>query len=243
MRCHEFAELLNRVLDDRRPAQNDDLLSAHAQDCHHCRQVLHHHEALFAGLDLFEPPAMSSQFAERVLAAASERALQVSPARIAPWQLARVAALVGIAAAALLAVTLFVNSRGRDVMEQREQTAAAKDRAVQHRANGALLGAANAGRVKRSATSVVPPEPAGSELLSAARFEEYREAIHLFAERLPGAVEQLDSVETYAPGIRPIRASFSVAIDTLRRTIPGASDSRPGIPQAGNLDRASLLLT
>ena len=243
MRCREFAERLNEVLDERRTAQDDELLVAHAQDCQSCRQVLQAHDALLAGLDLIEPPAPASRFAERVVAAANEQTFQVSPARIAPWNFARIAALIGIAAAALLAVTLFVNSRGRDAMAQRERAADAKDRPAKHRANGVLLSATNAGRVKRAAATVVPPELHGGQSLSAARFEEYREAIHLFAERLPGAVEQLDSVEMYAPGIRPIRASFSVAIDTLRRTIPGGGDPRPGIPQAGNFDPPSLLLS
>lgn len=243
MRCREFAERLDEVLDERRAAQEDESLMGHAQDCENCRQVLHAHEALFTGLELSEPPALSSRFVARVLAASAEPSSQASAARMAPRHVARVAAFVGIAAAALLALTLFVNSRGWNLTVQQQRPVAKKDRPVKHRANGVLLSAANAGRAKRAAKSVIPPEPVNSDLLSAARFQEYRDAIHLFAERLPGAVEQLDSVETYAPGIRPIRASFSVTIDTLRRTIPGASDPRPGIPQAGNLDPSSLLLS
>jgi hypothetical protein len=45
-------------------------------------------------------------------------------------------------------------------------------------------------------------------------------------------VESID-VEQYAPGIRPIRESFEVAIDALLKTIPqGKKETRPTPPQA-----------
>jgi hypothetical protein len=42
-----------------------------------------------------------------------------------------------------------------------------------------------------------------------------------FTAHLPEAVEQLDQVERYAPGIRPIRVSFTMMFDALRRVITG----------------------
>jgi hypothetical protein len=42
---------------------------------------------------------------------------------------------------------------------------------------------------------------------------------------LPEAVERFEEVERLAPGIRPLRASFSVIWDTLCRTIPGVRES------------------
>ena len=43
----------------------------------------------------------------------------------------------------------------------------------------------------------------------------------------------VQQVEHYAPGIRPIRESFEVALDALLKTLPGKKDTtRPTQPQA-----------
>ena len=40
-------------------------------------------------------------------------------------------------------------------------------------------------------------------------------------------MEKIDEVQQSTPGIRPIRASFSMAIGTLQRTIPNRKREQP----------------
>ena len=52
------------------------------------------------------------------------------------------------------------------------------------------------------------------------------------ADKYPEAVEQFENVERYAPGIRPLRVSFAMLWDALRRTIPGFYDDAPDTDKA-----------
>jgi hypothetical protein len=54
---------------------------------------------------------------------------------------------------------------------------------------------------------------------------------------LPRAAETIDEVQQSTPAIRPLRASFSMAIGTLQRTIPnrGLKRERPPRPDSGYL--------
>ena len=51
-------------------------------------------------------------------------------------------------------------------------------------------------------------------------YREYREMLTSFGAQLPITVEKIDEVQQATPAIRPLRASFSMAIGTLQRTIP-----------------------
>jgi hypothetical protein len=202
MNCSEFEIRLNDVLDQRELPQYDELLVGHAQTCRDCQQRLAAQEALFAGLELFDPPALSPRFAQRVLhdARAPQIAVASHHAERSSWNWPAIATLLAWAAAVLLALTV-----GFRMSEW--------------------------GNPSPDAT-LASALPGTSQQLSPERFLEYRELFHLWALQLPDAVEQLESVEQYAPGIRPVRASFVVAIDTLYRTIPGSREPHSGVPQA-----------
>ena len=70
MNCHEFADRLDAILDDRQSPQQDWSLVVHAQDCVNCRAALTGQEILFSGLDLYENPPLPRNFVDKVVAAA-----------------------------------------------------------------------------------------------------------------------------------------------------------------------------
>src|SRR5205085_2555253 len=73
-------------------------------------------------------------------------------------------------------------------------------------------------------------------LIEAPRIHDHLDSIDNLAATLPQTVERFDEVERLAPGIRPLRASFSLIWDTLRRTIAGTSEDDVQLR-----DRTSLL--
>src|SRR5262245_32036158 len=68
MRCDNFEIRLNEVLDQRGSPSEDRELRAHAQSCATCRDLLIGQQLVFTGLDMADPPAMSSGFTGKVLA-------------------------------------------------------------------------------------------------------------------------------------------------------------------------------
>jgi len=246
MKCHEFADRLDAILDDRQVPQADGLLLNHARVCANCRSLLAGQATLFAGFDSFECPPLRRDFVNQVLAAAAiEPGLEIESNSYVTkaiakddsavnqrWTIAKFAAILAVSAAALFVVSLFLkNQFGTGTRPE----IAVKVRTPQNKRlpSGPLLSTVNPGRRMAKQAAAPVAVIAHEELLSPTRVREYREALHLLALQLPEAVGQFESVEYYAPGIRPVRASFSVAIDALYRAIPGNRDHRVGIPQAG----------
>ena len=104
MLCEKFELRMQMLLDARRRPEFDDELKSHTLQCAECRRDLAAQEKLFAGLELFDPPALSPDFAQRVIAD-----LQVS--RPSTWS--RVGRLGAIAVAASLLVALVPAIRNR----------------------------------------------------------------------------------------------------------------------------------
>ena len=89
----------------------------------------------------------------------------------------------------------------------------------------------------------------GADLLIAAprlpaHLREYRGAIDDFVVSLPAAASRLEEMERVAPGIRPLRASFSIIWETLSLSIPAAETKLgPGeAPTKGSGPSSSSLL-
>lgn len=216
MQCREFEDRLNLLLDERRPPGGDPLLAEHAQSCETCGQLLAGHEALLMGVSHWKrhrAPRPAGDFSRRVVAdvvAADLVAAEVvRPSRQA-WLVA--ACLVATAAAVLLAVSIAAwNSLGDGrVAESAPAVAKAPD------------GSLAAGEAARSRAGGAGARPAALSLFAAPPGG-YRAAIADVASTLPDAVERLDQVERYAPGIRPIRISFTMLLEALWRTLPGRS--------------------
>lgn len=226
MQCREFADRMNEVLDRRQAPERDALLLRHAGECLPCRQTLRGQAALFAGLELAETPTLSNQFAAAVLVQANE----IPVATIAnPQRSARknwvgvIAGFVSLAAVVLVAVLIGLSRQQGPVRPTANKPASP-------------IAAPKTVEVARN----LPPQKETTPIANAKAapppdYQEYRDALNSLTAQLPSAVEKIDEVQQATPAIRPIRASFSMAIGTLQRTIPNRTrrDSRPIKPDSG----------
>lgn len=234
MRCREFEDRMNDLLDQRLPPERDALLLRHAGECRSCHELLAGQATLLAGVELLETPPLSTNFAAAVLVQSREipEALETNTPRSGKkkW-LGMLVGLVSLAAVVLVAVWI-----GMSRQEDPARPAAAKP-ASPAAAPKTIEVAKDLAPPKQSAptsvaNAVAPPIAAKEE------YQEYRDAINSLTAQLPSAVEKIDEVQQSTPAIRPLRASFSMAIGTLQRTIPSRTtkrDTRPAKPDSGFL--------
>jgi hypothetical protein len=243
MQCREFEERMHLLLDERQAPQKDPQLHSHAQSCANCRQLLLDQEALFRGLDCFRTPSLRHGFPEQVVSqAAGAAALLGRPEKRRPWLLA--AAVVSTAAVALIALSIAMNRAPND------RSAPANRVPANHQAKRPGKSAANqVGSHVPRATTDNPPDrspmgesraaPGSNSPLAAAdveSLEQYGQALQSLAAQVPQAVDRFDEVEQATPGLRPVRTSFTLAIGTIRRTIPPPrkqEQRRPGKRDSG----------
>ena len=237
MKCTDFEDRLNDLLDERRSPCDDSALHAHAATCADCRELLAGHESLFRGLAVLNHRIVSPELGNRVLSEFNTPSLvpPLPPAPRRSWF-----TLIATAAAVLIAVgvgVLIVNRGGNRPI--------ARNPAPRNDGKGLAIGTLNpAPKTIESPKKVAPGivvKPQQIPLLPGHTPEE-TEALRQMASIATWSttaqwpqVETLDvgQVEQYAPGIRPIRESFEVAIEGLMRTIPSSKkDSRNTPPQA-----------
>jgi hypothetical protein len=224
MHCSTFQHRLDALLDDRRDPAADHLLSAHAVNCHHCRQILAEHVALVAALSRLAKPEPTPDFSHRVVAVAAP-AMPRATTKFR-WQTGpAIVAVLASAAAMLITVSMVWLSRTNSGAPQN--------------------GVASSG-VRfwiRGFGIATPPRAQSKELRTAAvvsiadvllqtprlprRLGAYSDRIDL-AVALPVAAQRLDELERMSPGLRSLRASWSMIWETLFLSIPApASDSSP----------------
>jgi hypothetical protein len=224
MQCHEFEHRLNCLLDDRQSPESDQLLVAHASGCERCGQLLIGQRLLLAGLRHGVASAAGSQLAQNVVAEyqavpMDARVLDGGAMRRRAWQV--LAWLAATAAAFVVAVSIYVASRpgqsniavaspevkgGRNAVKPIEPRK--PDHAVAHSDPRSSDGSGRRG-VARGAFPLFPRTGYGVTIADMA------------TSSIPEAVERIEEVERFAPGIRPIRVSFAVLWNAIWRSIPG----------------------
>ena len=235
MKCTDFENRLNDLLDERRSPQDDAALTTHAATCGDCRELLAGHESLFAGLAVLNRRIVSPELGNRVLSEFNAPALvpPLPPAPRRSWS-----SLIATAAAVLLVFGLgiLIANRGGN-------RPVANNPGPRNNGNGLAIGNPNRAlpapknelKSPREAI-VVKPQQVPSHTPEEA--EALRQMASIATWSNTAQWPQVDSlnvgqVEQYAPGIRPIRESFEVAIDALLRTIPaGKKDTNSTPPQA-----------
>jgi hypothetical protein len=210
MQCHEFEQRLNDLLDERQPPERDQILAAHAVQCPDCRQLLDGQQVLLEGLRIGPGVGLRERFAAAVIASHSEHAAAATQLIASSGRGAEKASLgwvVGLglatAVAALVAVSIFLASEPEGPQ---------------------LVGGAGANKLNVLAENAADTRGRAKGLSQYTPEGGYGVAIAGF---VPEAVEQFENVERYAPGIRPLRVSFAMLWDALRRTIPGLYDDAP----------------
>lgn len=254
MKCTDFEDRLNELLDDRRAPQDDPALQAHAESCGDCREVLAAQESLFRGMAALQRRVPAPELGKRVLRELNTPAPVLAPLPSPPrrrnWL-----TLLATAAAVLLAVGFSIwlatrGNEGRAVVQPREGASRPEGLAIVHhnsdptvkptRPNGPLTPAP---KIPAPPITVEPQSIVEQRSLSPQKpftpeeNEAYRQAMASLASHWSTGTQwpQIESIdmEQYAPGIRPIRESFGVALDALLKTIPsGKKDNPPAPPQA-----------
>jgi hypothetical protein len=202
--------------------------------------------ALFCGLRQLQPPALSRGFAHRVMNGLDKQSLKpetklASSAR--PWSLAL--AVLSAAALLLLAVVVGLQYRGDQRLPLEIVQPASQVESDKRASRDQLATVPTAGGTPAVQSDL--PEGRQGEAPRSLRqgpglesIQEYGQAIGSLAAQLP---DRLDDVEEATPGMRPVRHSFSLAIGTIRRTIPPPRKQDPPprpAKQDSGMTRAAL---
>jgi hypothetical protein len=209
MQCVEFEDRLNRLLDHRLSPDDDGPLSDHARDCECCAGVLRAQRSLFAGLKRGRPQA-AADFAERVVAQFPKQARR----RNAFWKNASWGLLLASAAslAGFALISLATQSKDRGNMAHPPARPAGPG-------------------VSNSAIAKAGPQKAGQH--GQENLGVYFVALENLATQFSDSKEFDEVSESLEPSIKPIRSSFGLALDALRRTLPRGKEPRSSRPDAG----------
>jgi hypothetical protein len=236
MQCHEFDERLHALLDYRQAPERDGRLQAHARECGGCREVLLVQESLFRSLDRNHAPLPPDGFSSRVLQRV-ELPLTTVRGEAVPRRWLVACAVLSTAAMALVALTLaaagILTEPGGPAATGPQQRSG--DSALEPRGGlvtddapaldpgTELHSESSDGKVQAVAGGAIARDDVQS-------IEQYGQVLQSLASRVPQAVERLDEVEEATPGLRPVRTSFTLAIGTIRRTIPPRPKRAPARP-------------
>jgi hypothetical protein len=210
MQCEEFEDRLNRLLDHRLSPDDDESLAFHTRDCEECGSLFHAQHRLFTGLRMSSAQP-SVELATRVV---SQRHSEVSRRRAA-WRNAGWAVLLA-SAASLGGFALMALKNGDNppniVQKQPIQ--------------GAPRGLAISGLGSKPNETVAPDK-------ADERLGEYFVVLENIATQIGDSKEFDEVSESIEPSIKPIRSSFALALDALRRTLPRGKETRDTKPDAG----------
>ena len=203
MRCDQFENRLQRVLDQRRAPETDSQLRAHAQLCPACRDILRLQAQLFDALDLTEVPDLPPDFSEQVVARVQPLAtIPAAPvgSRVMPVLLAVAASLVlGLFSAGVIWLSA---DRGRLAQD--------KPPAVPYHAG--------------------PPSVAGAA--DGDNWWDFSPSSLATLYPSDVRQRHREQVETIADELKPIATPFTTAASALRRTIPVGKHRAKDSPQA-----------
>ena len=242
MQCHEFDGRFHELLDLRQEPQADPLLAAHARDCPPCAALLEGERQLFKGLQDTIFPKTSPGFSQRVVRKAAANApTYATPSHTRSATSSALFGMGALIAAALVMAVSFVwtswptsssETRGKIVLGAKNRSALVIPGALHPRADNHLAAPLPRHPVVPAAGDTEARSPGLSLPGYHVGLAHYPEAIGSFAATLPGAVEQLDEVEQFAPGIRPLRVSLAMLLQALRSAMPGMYDKEPPSPHA-----------
>ena len=220
MQCHEFDDRLQLLLDHRLAPSNDALLCEHAEQCRACADLLRAQTRLFQGLASSArcnaQLAGAVAFSEQTVRNHQQQSLR---SRRAWRSLGWFSALSTITACGWLAFTFLpIHSQPSQVV---------KEDITPNTLPQATVAAPVLALSQPTATS-----PRGASLPSQS-YGQYRQVLESLAVQI-GESPQLEDVgATLQPGLRPIRSSFGLALDALRRTLPRGKDERSVRPTDG----------
>lgn len=246
MRCHELEQQLQETLDLRRPLALNAAQAAHVETCDTCRIQVQDFQQLRELLAPRKKHSGNALIAQQIVVAALQGQfsdhdeVELAQGKAAPayqgytpatkprssWYVA----LLSLSAVALVGATLSMIPR-----QAKDSTLLVANPGSPAVAQANVPTAPAPVEEKLVATKgaplVQPADPDAAAMATAPQLQttpigwEYQMAISNWSKELPDAVSKLEEVQEFTPGLRPIKASFSTAIDTLLRTFPGSRDN------------------
>jgi hypothetical protein len=232
MNCGEFEARIHQVLDRRRSLTDDDALADHALDCSQCAAKLDGYVELFEQVGCWQPLPLDADFSRRTVQRAFPAPVAVQPNPRAARQRFSYQVLTLLACLLLIAVLprlwsppVPTNSSTVDTAITSTLPATALPPSVA--ASESVLPV-----VELRTLQQVPGTALGAEGRTNDGW------LNLWVEwsgRL--AAEPFEPLDTFTQGIKPIAASLTTALDSLRTTFP--LGDLPTVPNATQ-DAATL---
>lgn len=218
MHCEKFETRLQDLLDARLRPECDKELLAHAETCEACREIMALQEQLFAGLEIWEAPAVPDCFTQHTVALAmAAKTLPTVEPRAPRISLAWIGLSVVLAASLVLAIIPFFQhnqpSNGAAPLAQDEPIP-----------KPAMVDVVVAPMPQPLVASEVPnlldthPVTFTPQQLAAEGEVMLRNLQQLPEVPVDQSVERI-------PGFRPIANTFGLAIDVMRKVLPGGRES------------------
>jgi anti-sigma factor RsiW len=219
MRCAQFEERLQRLLDQRELPSEDSQLNRHARRCPECRETLAACCRMIDGLNLLELRVPDEDFSLRVVG-------RTQVGRPSPATRRRFAgALAGIAAG--LALTLLLPFSWREDRTESATVPAPVIAGVPLTTEVAATGP-RAGAVDRSA-----------DAWTKARLDQQQPLALLRNWTASWSDRTWNPVDGLAGGLTPITTPLSVAVEEIRRTIPLGRVDHPTTSSADSVRDSS----
>ena len=224
MTCQAFEQRLQLLLDSRLTPQHDAALRSHAETCELCRERLAAQQVLFSVLR--QRVVQPASLATHVMSSLPTR-LNTAPATRGRWSWS--AGLVGVACAGLACAwwsPALPNPlpRANPRIPTAITTNVAAPNAEVRQAEVAMPTITN---LASNETLSANESLSAHETLGV-----YREAFESIATKIHSS--SLEEVQaTLEPGLNPIRSSFGLTLDALRRTLPRGKEERAARPPHG----------
>ena len=236
MRCVEFENRLNEVLDERGSPDLDMLLASHAHHCEPCQQLLARYELVCETAGNLPAPKLPAGFAERVVGEFLRQHLASGGSRRRSMGLPRAVALFALAAVLLIAVLPLLGGKRPVRLPTSNGTLA-----IETPGTGEVQNTVAQDTPEAAPSSPVGPASVASGQSRDPAAEHYADLAKETGSSLAAAVlylpgvgnslaggestfEQPRWVGQVSDGLRPVTASMSDALHVLLRVIP-SSDS------------------
>ncbi|MEE3371129.1 MAG: hypothetical protein VX346_17485 [Planctomycetota bacterium] len=224
MRCLDFEERMQLLLDHRCRPDHDSELRMHAAVCAGCQQALEVQRSLFAQIAIASTTEFPGGMATAVLN-------QLAEERHARRQ--RLRRGLACTLAACLTVVLFMRHDFRQTAEMPKSTAPS---------------GVTTQPVFSLPDTQQPPHHSQVEPNATADSKWPGQTVQLALQQWKTPLAQWNansslSLHQIADGLRPITSSFSIALNALRRTLPGRYSNPPTKPQTRRLGTRRQSLT
>ncbi len=214
MNCSEFEDRVQHLLDQREPPASDAKLRAHADGCSRCAARLDAYQDLIERIARSQPPVLDAEFSRRVV----RLAFPASPVRRTTRWRGRESRYIAIA---LVACLMLIAALSRARYTSTKVTPASRELALSV-LSVPVTGDSGPNKSQGLESTAEPTPRSRPGSTDPMIDEDWRAFWESWSNRL--VTDQFESLDALAQGIRPITASLTTALDSLRTAFPLGAD-------------------